>query len=178
MKDFSKTIETERLILRKFKLSDANDMFKNYASQSKVTKYLSWETHSNIDVTKNYLESVVLPDYEKKTYRWAIEFKETSEVIGCIDVVHIYENRMCGELGYVLGEKFWNKGIMTEAGKAVVKYLFEEGFRRIEAMHNVDNPASGRVMQKIGMQFEGVMRKSRMSNKGALVDCALYAIVK
>ena len=179
MKDYSKTIETERLILRKFELSDADDMFNNYASHEIVTTFLTWQPHKTIEDTNIYLSNIVLPDYENEnTYRWAIVLKETNSVIGCIDVVRKDMERKRAEIGYVLSDYHWGKGIMPEAGKEVVKYLFEEGFVRIQAIHDVNNPKSGRVMQKIGMEYEGTLKKFEKRKDGSLCTCKIYAIVK
>lgn len=81
-------IETDRLILRRFRLSDAQNMFDNYTSRDKVTEYLTWYPHKSIKDTEEYLTNLVLPEYDKpNTYRWAIVLKENNQVIGCIDVV-------------------------------------------------------------------------------------------
>ncbi len=179
MKEYSKRIETERLILRKFEADDYEDMFNNYAKYDEVTKYLTWNTHKSSEDTKNYLEKVVLPDYEKEhTYRWAIELKSLGQVIGAIDVVCCNLEKKSAELGYVLGLNFWGNGIMTEAGRAVVDYLFSEGFVRIWAIHKVENERSGRVMQKLNMQYEGTLRKYALDNQGELVDVKIYSIIK
>jgi len=179
MREFTKEIETDRLILRKFKIDDINDVFNNYASHEIVSEFLTWQPHKSIEDTKVYLSEVVLPEYEKEyTYRWAIVLKEINQVVGCIDVVKKNIDKQCVELGYVLGDVFWGKGIMPEAGRAVIKYLFEENFVRIQAIHDVENPKSGRVMQKIGMTYEGTMRKFERRRDGKLSDCKMYAIIK
>lgn len=178
MSDNTKFIETERLILRKFEENDAENIFNNYASKDNVTEFLSWKSHKSLDDTKSYLENFVLPAYESDdTYRWAIVLKETNEVIGCVDVVRLNRNFKKVELGWVLDDKYWGKGLMPEAAKAVLDYLVQEGFVRIEAHHNVANPKSGRVMEKIGMTYEGILRKSAMNNDGELVDMKLYAYI-
>lgn len=172
-------IETDRLILRKFRLSDAAQMFKNYTSRDKVTQYLTWCPHKNMDDVKGYLRNIVLPEYNKKsTYRWAIVWKENSEVIGCIDVVKNDEKLLRAELGWVLGDDYWGKGIMPEAAKAVIKHLFEVGYVRIEAIHDARNLKSGRVMEKIGMKHEGLLRKYNPDRTGELQDCDIWAIIK
>lgn len=179
MKDYSKTIETERLILRKFKLDDAQQLFDNYGSHEVVTKFLTWKPHSSIEVTKDYLSNVVIPEYEQEyTYRWAIVLKENNEVIGCIDVVHKNIPKTSAELGYVLSDYHWGKGIMPEAARAVIAYLFDEGFHRITAVHDVENPKSGRVMQKAGMEYEGTLRQYERRSDGHFCDCKLYSIIK
>ena len=173
----TQTIETERLILRRFDISDAQNMFDNYCGKDKVTEYLTWTAHRSIDDTKNYLLCFVLPEYDKEnTYRWAIVWKENIQVIGCIDVCGSSERSRRAELGWVIGDDYWGKGIMPEAAEAVLKYLFSVGYERIQAVHHTANMKSGRVMQKIGMQYEGILKKYVADNKNILVDCCMYAI--
>ena len=82
------------------------------------------------------------------------------------------------EIGYCIGQKFWNKGITTEAMKAIIRFFFEEvGVNRIEARHDTKNPASGRVMIKSGLKFEGILRQAGKNNTG-INDLAVYAILK
>ncbi|MFG5464436.1 GNAT family N-acetyltransferase, partial [Enterococcus faecalis] len=81
-------------------------------------------------------------------------------------------------MGYVLGEKFWNQGYMSEALTRVINFLFETtDVNRIEAEHDVNNPSSGRVMKKSGMTFEGVLRNAGLNNQG-IVDVAIYSILR
>lgn len=175
----TQTIETERLILRRFKLSDAQNMFDNYCRREKVTEFMSWAPHKSVDDTKAYLEDCVLPEYDKdNAYRWAIVWKENDEVIGAIDVYESDERRRRAELGWCLSDDYWGRGIMPEAAKCVVEYLFFVGYERIQATHHVENKKSGRVMEKIGMKCEGVHRKYSMFKDGVLVDCYLWAIIK
>lgn len=180
MRDYTVTIETERLILRKFKITDVDDLYE-YASDEEVTKFLSFETYKSRNDGVDYITNVALPKYnEENSYKWAIEYKENGKMIGSIDCSTIYLKRKCAELGYVLNRSYWGKGIMPEAAQAVIEYLFQEGFERIEAVHDVNNPKSGRVMQKVGMTHEGTMRKSRCHTKNGkttFVDCELYAII-
>ena len=173
------TLETERLNLRKFKLSDAKDMFESYCGRDIVTRYLTWMPHKSEEDTKEFLEKIVLPEYDKEyTYRWAIELKETGKVIGSIDVVDMSIRAKRCTMGWVIGDDYWNKGIMTEAAKKVFEFLFEEGFVRIQSHHQKENLASGRVMQKVGMKHEGLLRKYDINRSGEIVDCDIYAIVK
>ena len=171
-------LETDRLILRRFVIEDAGAMYHNWASEDAVTKFLTWPTHSDAEVTRAVLSSWIA-DYQKPDfYNWAIELKKTGEVIGNISVVQVKEKIRCAELGYCMGTRWWGSGIMPEAGKAVVKYLFEEvGCNRIAAVHDKNNPKSGRVMQKIGMTYEGTLRKAGFNNQGA-VDEVWYSILR
>ena len=175
--EFSKTFETDRLILRKCTIDDAGDIFYNYASRDKVTEYLSWCTHKTLEDTKSYLQNVVLPDYEKETYSWFVALKDNNKIIGNISVVKYNKELKYAELGWVLSDDYWGQGLMPEAAKVVLEYIKSLGFVRIDARHNVENPKSGRVMQKIGMQFEGVLRKAAFNNKGELVDMAVYSYI-
>lgn len=161
------TLETKRLKLRKFTVLDAENMYKNWASDNEVTKFLTWSAHTNAEVTRDLLSNWV-KNYEKKDYyNWVIEIKKTCEIVGNISVVSIKENTESADLGYCMGTKWWGNGIMPEAGKAVIKFLFEQvGFHRIAAAHAENNQKSGRVMQKIGMTYEGTLRCAGYCNQG------------
>ena len=179
MDNKSKLFETERLILRRMEFSDAEDMFNNYCGSDIVTEYLSWNTHASLDETKAYLENVALPKYEQdNTYLWVLVLKEINQVVGCIEASKVDLDHKSAMFGWVLGEKFWGRGLMPEAAQVIRDYLFDEGFVRLWAYHNKDNPKSGRVMQKIGMIHEGSLKKYSFDNKGNFIDCELYAITK
>jgi ribosomal-protein-alanine N-acetyltransferase len=175
----TKTIETERLILRRMTDNDAEDMFYGWAGDEDVTKYLTWQTHAGIETSKEYISSVLEnlknPDY----YEWIIEYKETGRAVGSICCININKNINSAEAGYCLSKKYWNLGIASEALRAVLKFMFEEvEINRMEAYHNTENPASGKVMQKAGMIFEGIKRQGAKDNKGCLTDIACYSILK
>lgn len=174
----TKTLETERLILRKFKEEDANDLFNNWASDSCVTKFMTWPTHENLDTSK-YVIGLWLNEYSNSNYyNWCIEIKKLGQAIGAISVVSIDENVEAVEIGYCIGKEYWNKGIVTEAFLSIIKFLFEEvDVKRIAARHDTNNPASGAVMKKCGLKFEGVNRKAGKNNTG-ICDMAVYSILK
>lgn len=175
----TKIIETERLILRQFKEEDAYDMFNNWASDDIVTRYVSWQTHSDIEVSKNLLKMWSAEYSSQENYNWAIEIKENRSVVGSIGLMNIDNNIENCEVGYCIGRAFWNKGITTEAFLAVINFAFKEVvFERITGRHHVDNVASGRVMEKCGLQYEGTLRKIHKINSGSLVDCKYYSILK
>lgn len=170
-------LETERLILRKAKISDAEYMFRNWANDSRVTKFMTWEPYTNADDVKAYISSVI-ESYNNNTYYWFIELKEIGEPIGAISVVSMREDIESVEIGYGIGYDWWHKGIVTEAFSAVIKFLFEEvGINRIEATHDTNNPNSGKVMQKCGLVYEGTARQAGKNNCG-ICDVAHYAILK
>ena len=174
----TKEIETERLILRRFVIEDAEDMYKNWTSDPEVTKYLTWPTHPNVDETKAVLNNWI-SNYENNEFlNWGMEYKETGEVIGSISVVKLNEDTASADMGYCMSRSLWGKGIMPEALKAVIDYLFNEvEVNRIAACHVPENPKSGRVMEKAGMKKEGVWRQAGKNNQG-ICDEVWYSIIK
>lgn len=172
-------IITSRLLLRKFKIEDSQEIFENWAKNPENVKYLTWKAHKTIYETKEIVAKWVNEYNDKKIYRWCITSKDSGEVIGGIDVVNLIENIDCCEVGYVLSKKFWNKGIMTEALNGILKYLFQKvGFHRVQAKHDVNNPASGKVMAKCGMKKEGILRDSEKTNSNEWCDVAIYSILE
>ena len=99
----TQTIETERLILRKFRAEDAQAMFNNWASDDEVTKFLTWPTYKNVDDLKKYIDYLLNNYMNNQFYDWAIEFKEIGEPIGSIGVVDINENTELVHVGYCIG---------------------------------------------------------------------------
>ena len=175
----TKYLETQRFILRKFIEEDAKDMFHNWASDSNVTKYLTWPNHGSIDVSKEVLKTWINSYNNIENYQWAIELKESRSVIGSLSLMNIDNHNENCEIGYCLGKRFWNKGIMTEVFLRIIEFAFcEVGFQRITGRHEVDNSASGRVMEKCDMKYEGTLRKINKNSSGILVDCKYYSILK
>ena len=160
-------LETERLILRPFVIEDAQDMYRNWASDPEVTKFLTWPTHTGVDISKMVLNDWI-PRYADGGYfNWAMESKENGRVIGNIAVVKLREDTAAADMGYCMGRAWWGKGLMPEALKAVIAYLFDTvGLNRVAACHDVNNPKSGRVMEKAGMKLEGVWRQAGKNNRG------------
>jgi len=174
----TKTIETSRLILRRAAREDAEPMFRNWASDPKVTKYLTWPTYEKVETAYQILDmwasEYKRPDY----YQWMIELKELGEPIGSISVVRQNERVEEAEIGYCIGSQWWHKGIMSEALNAVIAYLFTEvGMNRVAARHDPNNPHSGGVMRKCGMKYEGTHRACDRNNQG-ICDAAQYSILR
>lgn len=174
----TRTIETSRLILRRVIREDAEPMFRNWASDPEVTKYLTWPTHDSAAVSEMVLESW-LREYERENYyQWMIVLKEIGEPIGTISVVRQNELVQEAEIGYCIGRNWWHKGIVSEALRAVMDFLFTEvGMNRIAARHDPNNPHSGGVMRKCGMKYEGTHRACDRNNQG-ICDAAQYAILR
>ena len=174
----TKTIETPRLLLRRFTIEDAEDMYENWASDPEVTRYLTWPTHTDVEITRALLEDWVAKYADGAFFNWAIELKSTGRVIGNISVVHLREDIDEAVIGYCLSRAYWGQGIMPEALTAVMDYLFgAAGMNRIAAYHDSNNPKSGRVMQKAGMKWEGTSRAADRNNQG-ICDKVLYAMLR
>lgn len=170
-------IETERLILRRFVRDDAEAMFRNWASEEEVVKFLTWPIHEDVEISRAVLQSWIIQYENPHFYNWGIELKEIGEVIGSIGVVQLNEEAKSCDLGYCIGTKWWGRKIMPEAGEALIRFLFNEvGVNRIAAAHDYNNPKSGRVMQKLGMKYEGTLRQAGVNNQG-IVDEVWYSIL-
>ncbi len=171
-------IETERLILRRFTIDDADSMFTNWASDNEICKYMRWTRHVNKEETKEKISSWVAFYSKKSFYQWAITLKGNDEPIGAIGLFVVNEFDLCGDVGYCISKKSWGQGIATEALRAVLNFAFEiVRFNRIETYHSINNPASGRVMEKSGMIFEGLARQKYKSICG-FENSNMYSILK
>ena len=174
-----KKLETERLILRKFKIEDANQMYNNWATDPECNKYLEWELHNDIEETKEIIQKWI-DEYEVGSYHWVVELKSTKELIGSISVVKNHKKDLNCEVGYCYGSKYWGNGYATEALKQVIEYLLNEcEFYLVEAYHISGNPASGKVMQKTGMIKDAILRDRRINKDTKEVnDLIVYSIKK
>jgi RimJ/RimL family protein N-acetyltransferase len=156
-----KTLKTERLRLRKAKISDAEAIFRQYAQDPEVTRYVSWRAHKDLDETREYMRMCQLA--------WDIGMM----------IARVTDEKW--ELGYVLARLYWGNGYMTEAVRGLVHWaLKQKQIYRIWAVCDVDNIASSRVMEKAGMQREGILRRwsvhPNLSPEPR--DSYCYAIVK
>lgn len=172
-------LETNRLLLRRFKKADAQEMFANWANDPDVTKFLTWKPHGEVNVTRKviarWVESYSEPDF----FHWAIVLKEEHKLIGNISVISLCENDRSCEIGYCMSKMYWGRGVMTEALRSVIAFLFTQvGMNRIQARHDTKNPASGRVMQKAGMLYEGTLREAKMRPDGTFYDLSYWAVLK
>ena len=170
-------IETERLILRNYKKTDINDYWE-YVQMPNVGPRCGWEPHKSIEQAKERLDLEIT-----KSLQFAIVLKSENKVIGSIELMEPDKNTKgngkCKEIGCLLSEHYWGKGITTEAGKEVVKFLFNEvGYNRIQARFMPVNIGSGKVMEKLGMKYEGTQRDMAKDNKGNFCDIAVYSILK
>ena len=171
------TLETRRLILRRIAMHDAGDIFE-YSKDKEVARHVLWSAQKDVSEAKDYCRFMMKRYRCDQPSSWGIIEKATGRLVGTIGYMDHNEDNATVEVGYSLARWLWNGGYMTEALARVIEYTFEAmDINRIEAQHELDNPSSGRVMEKCGMKKEGVLRQ-RLYNKGRYVDVALYAILK
>lgn len=174
----TKIIETERLILRPFHETDAEPMFRNWASDPEVTKFLTWPAHEKLEASKQITKCWVEGNDVPKNYQWAIELKSIQEPIGSISAVKTDDRTESATIGYCIGRNWWGQGITAEALKSVIDFFFcEVGMNCVNACHDPRNPNSGKVMKKCGMKYEGTWRAGGVNNQG-VCDEVWYSILK
>lgn len=165
--------QTDKIILRKFRINDADKMFENWASDSKVTKFLSWNPHTSAKESEKIIQQWINDD---KNVYFAI-CNANDENIGRISATLKKGKPKTYSIGYCLSHDYWSRGIMTESLKIMLKYLFEEKKAvRVEARHDVRNLASGKVMKKANMKYEGILRKYEINNQGVENSC-MYSMI-
>ncbi|WLR57024.1 GNAT family protein [Mesobacillus subterraneus] len=170
-------LETERLILRKISLEDIDDIH-TYASNPEVAKYVFWGEHETRAATEEYVKMILGLYEEGKIAPWGIHHKEDNKLIGTVDYVSWQPQHKTAEIGYALSMDYWGKGIATEAAKELIRFgMNEMDLVRIQAKSLVENRGSERVMEKAGLEFEGILRKF-IYIKGAHYDVKMYAIIK
>ncbi len=172
-------LETGRLVLRQFVIDDAAAMYKNWASDGEVTRYLTWSPHASEDASRALLKDWTASYRNDDYYQWAIVLKENGdEPIGSISAVHQNEDLSVIQIGYCIGRPWWHQGITSEALGAAIDFFFDKvGANRVEAIHDPNNPHSGMVMRKCGMKYEGTLRSSARNNQG-VCDACWYAVLR
>ena len=171
-------LETERLLLRRMRQDDAQDMFA-YASDPEVTRYVLFDTHRSVEDSEVFLRFAV-EGYERGDFGgWGVVLKDSGAFIGTCGVdVNFAPEHDRAELGYVLSREHWGKGLMPEAVRAVIRFGFGRmELNRIQARCVAENTASARVMEKVGMTYEGTLRASEYI-KGAFRDMKIYSILR
>ncbi len=148
-------IETSRLLLRPPALEDAEDIFARYAQDREVTLYLQWAPHSDIQTTREFLRRCLKVWEQETAFPWVVIRKTDRNLMGMIEL-GIEGHRAC--LGYVLARPYWGQGFATEAASAVVNWaIAQPPIHRVWATCDCDNHASARVLEKAGMQREGLL---------------------
>jgi [ribosomal protein S5]-alanine N-acetyltransferase len=171
-------IETDRLILEKFQLNDAQKVFDHWLSDERVADNRINVAHKTISETIERVNKIVTGYENEEFCYWAIKLKDCGELIGEIDLYDFDKMTENCEVSYSLGYEWWNRGYGTEALRAIVEFGFRQmNIHKISAAHNTDNPASGRIMSKAGMVQEGIIRDMIRNSKNQYKDCAVYGIL-
>ncbi len=153
-------METDRLTLRRVSIADAQSLFDSYASDPEATRFLSWPTHGSVDDMRGFLGDASQAWDEGSDFVWAIEPQDAVSPLGTISFSRRGHR---AHLGFVLAKSEWNKGYMTEATRALVGWLETQSLiSRIEALCDVENVASQRVLEKSGLEREGILRRWMM----------------
>lgn len=165
-------LEGERVRLRPVQLTDAEDMYA-YASDDETVRYV-FDRHESVEETR---ENIARHFLASPAGKYAIELKSEGKMIGTIDIRPSEEHKVA-ELGYTLNRQYWGRGYMTEAASALMTFAFEQlQMEKVFAIHDIRNAASGKVMLRLGMQQEGVLRRHRV-HKGEHQDMAYYGILR
>ena len=171
-------LEGPRILLRKTSVVDAEDIFRNYAQDEVVTQFLPWEPHQDIHASRRFLQECNEQWRDGRTFCFGILLKEHDHVIGMISMRPKGHNV---DVGYVLARAFWGQGIMTEALTVLSNWCLQQPkFWRVEAYCDVDNKASARVMERAGMEREGLLRNymTYYGRGAAPKDAFFYSRVK
>jgi RimJ/RimL family protein N-acetyltransferase len=171
-------IETERLALRLPRLDDATAMFTGWAQDPDVTHYLTWRPHTSLEQSQAAVTRAISAWLDETRFPCMIVLKTTDEVMGMIDPR--IEGTRVG-IGYVLGRVYWGKGYMPEATRAIIGWAFQQPtIYRVYATTDIENIPSQRVLEKVGMQCEGILRKYIIHPNISDIprDSYIYAITK
>ena len=170
--------ETQRLMLRQPRMGNARIIFESWAQDSEVTRYLTWRPHQRIEQTQEFIQSCIRAWESETRFPYMITLKKSGEVIGMIDPR--IEGPKIG-IGYVAARAHWGKGYVTEATRTIIDWAFQQpSIYRVYATTDVENIASRRVLEKVGMQCEGILRKYIVHPNISDIprDSYMYAITK
>ena len=168
-------IETERLILRPITIEDKKDVYE-YSCSSSVGIHAGWKPHENINESEEIIKTIL-----SANNIFGIVLKSSGKMIGSVGLIPdpMRENEKSQMIGYALGDKYWGNGYMTEAAKEVVKYGFGKlNLELISATCYSYNNRSSRVLEKLGMKYEGTLRKAEIRFDGEVLDKKCFSITK
>ncbi|MBE6589379.1 MAG: GNAT family N-acetyltransferase [Ruminococcaceae bacterium] len=169
-------LTTPRLTLRRMMVADTSDMYE-YASRPDVTKYLTWNPHPDRNYTREYLEYLGNRYAAGMFYDWAVVYEPDCKMVGSCGFTSFNCTSDSAEVGYVLNPEYWGRGIAAEALDRILEFGFDSlGLHRIEARFIEGNEQSRRVMEKVGMSFEGILREG-MLVKGSYVNVGVCSIL-
>jgi len=169
-------IETERLILRRLRYEDAEEIFYTYASKPEATRYVSWPTHTSIENTRQFLEFAFAGWEEGSNYSFGIRLKSNNRLVGSCGCTHESGNL---QFGYIFGPLHWGQGYATETATTLLTLLKSlPGVKRVGSFVDAENVASIRVLKKAGMEEEAVLERwFHFVNQGdTLKDCVLFKL--
>ena len=172
-----KELETERLLLRRVVPSDTHQMFENWTSDPDVARYVTWNAHTDISATEKFMEFIQNRYASGEKYIYGMELKSDGTLFGMIEVVAFHDEKY-PVIGYCSGKKQWGHGYMTEALKALVKLLFEDGYEKILIGAIKENIGSIRVIEKAGFTYTGSEEKALSASKPDIVTINHYSYLK
>jgi len=176
MANIMKRLETERLVLRTIEESDAADFYE-YSKSPIVGPDAGWKPHESIEESKKVIQM-----FRNEMEVWAIELKETGKIIGSVGIHKSSKGdlKYDRELGYALSDKYWGRGIMTEAAKKVIEYAFCEatGINTICVSHFTFNHRSERVIDKCGFKYIKTIKECWKRFDGKCLDEDCYLLTK
>ena len=156
------TLETNRLILRPYRIEDAEAMYHGWANDPDVAKYVTWNPHEKIETTRTLLRQWIREYEQPQTLRFAVTLKPENRLIGGIDVVRYLDNAgKTPVIGYALAKAYWNHGYMTEACQCLLDYLFSNGCAEVRIDAMPENTGSIRVIEKCGGIYIGTEQEYR-----------------
>lgn len=171
-----KILETPRLLLRDIRMEDIQEYYERLFGDGDVCRYLLFDPHQDIGESLQSIEKTLARYEQGRCYRWGIALKEDDSLIGVIELLRFDEDTNTCSFAYMLGCDFWNQGYGTETLKEVIRFAFEElELDRIVVDHMAENPASGAVMRKAGMQFIGT-EQGKYVKHGFSHDAHVYEI--
>jgi RimJ/RimL family protein N-acetyltransferase len=172
------TLQTERLVLRAVRESDAEAIFEEYAGDPAVTRFLLWRPQPSADGVRDFLRGALERMAAGREIHWVITQRPSDRPIGAVGVTF---DDFRAELGYVLGRAYWRQGIMSEAVSAVVSWaLAIDGIHRVWAACDVENLGSAGVLENAGMAREGILRRFSLHPNVSDVprDCYVYSAIR
>lgn len=159
-------------------MGDATSIFEQYAQDPDVTRYLIWRPHKRIEETRDFLRRCISFWKSGVAFPWVLIQKKDNRLVGMVEI-RVDGHRV--ELGYVLARPYWGNGYMAEAVRAIIDWvLSRDELYRVWAVCDVENRASARVLEKVGMQREGLLRRWGIHpcRGDEPRDCYCYAITK
>ena len=167
-------LSTERLILRPPRAEDAPAVFEAFASDPEVTRFLRWRPHRSLADSHRAMGARLKGLETGDEYSWLLSLRTDGSVLG---IISAWPGEEDVEIGFALGRRFWGRGLMTEAVRSVVAWVFESGMTRVWATCDAENLVSARVLEKAGLRREGLLSAHAIHPNISPDprDCLLYA---